>query len=244
MIAKEIKDGLYPIYKRLLTENTFEEDVCGFCVQWGENYPFNKKHTGLLFVGKAVNGWIDIKKNNDENDLKELFNIELGDGLLARKDQMKWVENTKPDDPHPYVNRSAFWRVIKTTTTDLYPTKEPWYSNIAWSNLYKVSGSKGGNPRVKLQKQQREYCFEILKKEIELLAPKYVIMFTSGWEEPFLYNLNGNKDPEVLAEKRWGEYETILYKIKGVNFIVSPHPQGKKQDIHVDALIKLINKDY
>lgn len=105
------------------------------------------------------------------------------DRIFARNDQIEWVNNLSGNTKGYNTRKSAFWRLIKKVAITYYPDK--WYSNNAWTNLYKIAPWKDCNPSRKLQNAQRKYCFELLKNEIEILSPKYVIMLTSGWEWPF-----------------------------------------------------------
>ena len=230
---KELKDSLLPLYKELLKGNSFE-DVCTFCLQWGEDFPADKK-TGILFVGKAVNGWI-----HDETDINVLFG-ETSDRIFARSDQMEWVSRLEGDEKYN-TNKSAFWRVIKRVSQHYYPN-EKWYSNVAWSNLCKIAPFKGGNPSDKLYYEQLKSCQKILSKEIEILSPKFVIMFTSGWEKDFMFFLNDNNHTKSVAKINWDGYETKLYKIKDTIFITTLHPQGKNETNHVEVLTNLM-KEY
>ncbi len=229
----EIKNNIFPIYERLFAENSFK-DICTFSLQWGNNFPF-ENNSGFLFIGKAVNGWVTNK-----TDVNKLFDINNPDRIFARNDQMEWVHNLSGNKNGYNTRKSAFWRVMKKIASINYPEK--WYSNVAWTNLYKIAPWKGGNPNKRLQKAQQKYCFELLEKEIEILSPKYVIMLTSGWEWPFLMCLNDNKKLNILSEKKWGKYKTYITEIIGVKFIISHHPQGKNERKHKDAIIELINE--
>ena len=232
-MTKEIKDGILPVYEKLLNKNTFT-NICTFAVQWGKNFPSENK-TGLLFIGKAVNGWV-----TNETNVEKLFDQENSDRIFARKDQMEWVDNLSGNTKGYNTRKSAFWRVIKKVAMSYYPQK--WYSNIAWSNLYKIAPWEGGNPNTKLQKVQQKYCFEILKKEIEVLSPDYIIMLTSGWEWPFLNYLNNSEKLNVLSEIKWNKYKTKLIEIDGTKFIISPHPQGKNESEHKQVICQLMNE--
>jgi len=229
MIDKEfIRQELIPLYEELLDNNSFGY-VLPFCIQWGENFP-SAKNEGILFIGRAVNGW-----DTYETDVNILFG-NSDERIFARDNQMKWVSTGEGCQGYNS-KRSAFWRVIKEITQNFYP-KDDWYSYVAWSNLYKLN--QGGNPKAKLRYEQFDTCKRILKKEIEIFSPKFVVMLTSNWERYFLTFLNDNKNPECELTKNWG-FETRLYKINGVVYIVSPHPQGKKENPHVEAIFNLIN---
>lgn len=226
----ELKEVLKPLYKKLLNEVTFE-DICTFCVQWGPKFP-KENNTGLLFIGKAVNGWV-----NDETDVDVLFG-DSDNRVFDRKDQMVWVNNAEGGESYN-TKKSAFWRVVKRISAKYYP--EDWYTNIAWSNLCKIAPFSQGNPSDKLYYEQLESCQQILSREIEILSPKVVIMFTSGWEKDFLNYLNDNNELQSQSTIEWDGYKTQLYVIKGTKFIVSQHPQGKAEDKHVDAILNLID---
>ena len=210
------------------------ETDTAFVMNWGENFP-TERNTGILFVGKAVNGWA---KKEDQSFEK----------LFARKDQMKWVEDLWNSKDNYVTKKSAFWRVIKGIITNYDKTINPWYSYIAWSNLYKMSPNNskgGGNPSKKEKDNQLALCRKILQKEIEILSPKYVILLTSGWESKtgFLWYLNGKQHTIHLEEITWGGKNKIrVYKINDTLFITSVHPQGKNEDEHVKQIINILNK--
>ncbi len=232
-IEVELRTELKPLYKKLLNDNTFD-DICSFCVQWGENFPL-EKHKGILFVGKAVNSW-----KNNETDVDVLFG-DSDDRIFNRDDQMQWVHDLEGSNDIYNTKKSAFWRVIKQVSSCYFPSK--WYSHVAWSNLCKLAPfSKGGNPNDTLYYEQLDSCQKILMKEIEILSPQAVVMLTSGWEKDFIFFLNDNTEPKSEITIEWYGYSTKLYRIKGVNYIVSQHPQGKGEDKHVDAIIELISK--
>ncbi len=234
MTTEEIKKIIFPIYENLFKDISLK-DICSFCFQWGKDYPFGK-NSGFLFIGKAVNGWI-----TNETDLAKLFDLTNPDRIFARKDQIEWVNNLSGNTKGYNTRKSAFWRLIKKVSETYYPEK--WYSNIAWTNLYKIAPWGGGNPNRKLQNAQRKYCFELLKKEIEILSPKYVIMLTSGWEWSFIKFLNNNEEICFVGEKKWGKYKTSMIEINGIKFIISHHPQGKNEKNHQKAIVELIKEN-
>ena len=236
-ISERLKDSIKPIYKKIFEENKLE-NVCTFCMQWGENYP-NTNNKKLLFVGKAVNGWI-----TDDQNVENMFDKNNPDRIFDREDQMEWVNNLSGNTEGGYnTKKSAFWRIIKEVAEKYY--RDNWYSYIAWSNLYKIAPYEGGNPSEKLKKQQQQYCFDLLEKEIAILSPEYVIFLTSGWEQLFINQLKKEKNPNVLSKKQWGKgkFNTALLEIEGIKYITSPHPQGKKEREHTDVITELINEN-
>lgn len=228
-----LKSRLKPLYENLISKLNFKSGLYPFCIQWGSDFP-KEKNTGILFVGKATNGWL---KSSSDVDL--LFG-DSKDSIFARKDQMKWVSNLENNNDGYNTRKSAFWRIIKATTETLYPKKE-WYSIIAWSNLYKISFEKG-NPNEKLKLAQKEYCKKILEEEINILSPKYVVFLTSGWDKVFLKHLNEGTDPIQENSILWNEkYYSKSYTINNVTYISTKHPQGKNEEKHVKVITELIN---
>jgi len=226
-----LKEKLIPLYEELLNGITLKEKLCTFCVQWGDKFPI-EKNEGVLFVGKAPNGWTTTSRN---------INVLFGDSkskIFAREDQMEWVHRLEGDVKNN-TRTSAFLRVMKQITKSI-SEEGLWYSKIAWSNLYKVSFEKG-NPNAKLKKEQLKLCKKILESEINILSPKYVIFLSSGWENEFLYYLNNSTSNKSVCKVQWGNnYETKGYLISGRIYITSQHPQGKKEKEHIDAILKII----
>lgn len=231
--SDELFKKLYPIYNKLFDENQLK-NICTFCVQWGKNFP-QKENTGILFVGKAVNGWI-----TNETSVDKLFSYSNDEKIFNRLDQMTWVENLSGNNKGYNTRKSAFWRVVKKVSINFY--YQDWHSNIAWSNLYKIAPWSGGNPNKGLRNIQTLYCQDLLKKEIEVLSPKFVVMLTSGWENFFLKYLTNNIKIKELESIVWSGYVTKLYKIDNVYYITSFHPQGKNEYEHVKAICDLIKK--
>ena len=224
-----LKEKLLPRYENLLRKVEDVPNVGVFCAQWGAEY---KQGEGMLFVGKATNGCANLK------DISVLFD-ENGEGIFARKDQMTWVTDNEGNTQYN-TRKSAFWRVIKGVVIELFTTKL-WNEQIAWSNLYKIAPVEKGNPNAKLQKIQRDLCIEILKTEIEVLQPKYVIFLTSGWEWFLVNKLFTDTDIIKTETVKWGKYSTTVKKTNsGIMYIFSPHPQGKKELEHIKAITGVI----
>lgn len=130
--------------------------------------------------------------------------------------------------------------MIKAVSSHFYPNN--WSSYVAWSDVCKVAPFEGGNPSDSLYYAQIEDCEEIFKVEVKALSPKAIIFFTGyGWAKDILVSLNGGREPQPEDSKVWGGgYKSVVYKIKGVSYIVSEHPQGKPEVEHAAALIKII----
>ncbi len=231
-ISVRLKEKIFPIYKDLLEKGDYSKDKCIFAVQWGKEYP-KENNSGLLFVGKAVNGWTKIDTNIDS-----LFDKKTNNRIFDRNDQIEWVHNNWGNKDGYNTKRSAFWRLIVKVAETYY--SDNWYKKIAWSNLYKIAPENGGNPSNKIKDSQREICIKLLKEEIKVLAPEYVIMLASGWEAPFIESIKKGKEYKTINSHKWDKYETTLLEIDKVKYIISCHPQGKNENKHKKAIIELM----
>lgn len=217
----------------ILSDIGFSYSKAFFCMQWGRNFP-ESEHAGILFVGRATNGWI-----TDEEDIDVLFG-NTADRIFNRDDQMQWVENSEGNNNGYNSRRSAFWRVIKRVSEYYYP--EDWSSYIAWSNVCKVAPFNGGNPNNELYYAQLETCLKILEIEIEQLSPRIIVFLTGeNWVQDFLSYLNHENYDQAIECKSWGEYKSTAYLIKNTIMICSEHPQGKNENLHSKAIIDIIN---
>lgn len=227
-MQEELRNTLLPLYKSLLSKLNFSKEICSFCMQWGSKFP-NEENSGILFVGKATNGWI-----TNSREIEILFGLSENK-IFARDDQMIWVNNLENNKKGYNTRKSAFWRLIKQISQLEYG-KDEWYSKIAWSNLYKIS-CETGNPTGKLMNQQLDLCIKILEEEIRILNPKYVIFLTSGWEKAFVNHLIIDLPIDKKVNIKWGsKYDTSGYLINDKIYIITPHPQGKDEKKHLEAI--------
>ncbi len=80
-------------------------------------------------------------------------------------------------------------------------------------------------------------------KEIEILSPKIVVLFTNkDWGWKFLFHANGNNNPQLLLSKTWSNYSIDIYKIGNVYYLLTEHPQCKPEEVHADAIINIIQE--
>lgn len=231
-MKEELKKHLFPLYKNLLDKVKNENNIYTFCMQWGNKFPKESK-SGILFVGKATNGWV-----NNSTEIEELFGT-TEKRIFDRGDQMKWVNKLENNVKSYNTRKSAFWRVIKNVS-EIKNGDDEWFNKVAWSNLYKV-GPEKGNPSERLKKLQIEECKKILETEIKILSPKYVIFLSSGWEHSFLNYLINKAEKDNFKKIKWcNKYETKGFTINGINFITSVHPQGKNEKEHTKVIIEII----
>lgn len=230
-----LKEALKPLYVNLLHSiKDFNYSKAIFCVQWGKNFPV-EQNKGIIFVGRATNGWI-----TDSEDINVLFG-DNPDMIFNRNDQMEWVENLEGNKKGYNTRKSSFWRIIKNVSCHFYPDK--WYSHIAWSDVCKVAPWEGDNPNDALYYAQLQDCEQILQTEIKVLSPEVVVLLTGqSWAKDFLRYLNGNQNTKSIHKASWDNHECKVYKIGDVTYILSEHPQGKKEESHTKCLVDLINK--
>lgn len=186
-----------------------------------------------MVIGRACNGYITSSLN-----IHTLFGTSE-EAIVKRKDQMKWVEDCAGNKDGYNTNKSAFWRVTKRIAQKFYPND--WYSYIAWSNVCKIAPWKGGNPNNALYYAQLESCKKIFEEEVRQLSPKFVIMFTGkDWAKDFFLYLNKGKELKSIKELDWDKYKCHVYDINGTLFILTEHPQGKKEKVHAESIINFI----
>ena len=224
-----------PIYEEMLFPFEKKSSMTAFCCRCGKDFPQEKGH-GILFVGRVVNGG----RIKADIDLNEIFDQNYKDGI-------GWVEknmNQSSKQGKYNANNSAFWRTIKEITQNAYHIQNDWSSKIAWSNLYKVSPQKKGNPTSKQERLQFQYCEKILQTEIEILQPQFVIFLTSKNVTNFIhdnYGPTGNSIHSDLFIKSSKSNKYIkLYKIKDMYFITSYHPQGKPEKKQIKIISEMI----
>lgn len=226
-----LKTHLKPLYAKLIEcVSDFELEKAFFCMQWGKNFPLKTNH-GILFVGRATNGWDSW--TNDDITVDSVF-----DCIFNKFDQMQWVEDMEGDARYN-TNKSAFWRVTKQITKHYHPTN--WTSYIAWSNICKVAPGKEGNPNNALYEAQINVCHQIMQAEIEVLSPKIVLFLTGkNWALSTLRYLNHNEPTKSIKKFTWGDYECKAYEIDNVFYLLTEHPQGKPETAHVQCIIDLL----
>lgn len=230
-----LRAALKPLYSELMEAvRPFQNDergLCPFALQWGKEFP-KDEHEGILFVGRATNGWVSFS-----DDVDVLFG-EDDEAIFNRKDQMMWVHNLSGSSHGYNTRRSAFWRVIRGVSSAYYP--HPELAHVAWSNVTKVAPD-GANPGNALYYAQLDACKRILAKEIEILSPRYVVFLTGhGWAIDFLKGLNGDSAPTRILKEPWDGFFARSFEIGGRTFILSEHPQGKPEESHIAAICTII----
>ena len=215
-----LKEALKPLYETMLKdENISALSKCNYCCMApyvGSKFP-TTANDGIILYGRANNGW-----NTGIDDDYDTIYDKGSEGLTDYIDG----------------NRSPFFRVAGLAFSNYYG--EDWYEYTTYSNLYKVAPS-AGNPGTKICDYQWKYVADIFMKEIEILSPKIVVFFTNeDWGWKFLHYINNNENPQFLCSENWYKYRIDIYKIGDVYYLISEHPQGKPEQEHADAILRVI----
>jgi hypothetical protein len=78
------------------------------------------------------------------------------------------------------------WRTAHEVTDALVPGPEsPWFSRVAWANLYPISpGAYKGNPEGTLRQAQTTLAAEFLSTVVQALTPRLVLVLAG----PFIWS--------------------------------------------------------
>lgn len=148
-------------------------------------------------------------------------------------------------DELPEQLRRPFFNLIRHISEYFYP--EEWNSHIAWSNVCKVVPMTSGNPNNTLWYAQYSFMVDLIKKEIDVLSPKVVVLITGNtngpkWDAPLFENNNLKENKR--EEKEWSKDCTAtLYKKDGRLYIVTDRPECKPIREHADCIIEMIERN-
>ena len=249
-------------YERLLDplkERFWSSELTSAPLMVGEkynSYMFNEKPLRIMYVGRAMNGW-ETKWN--EGTTKELVEQVFSNSMDMKTISEGIVKDKCGNQIYNY-NQSQFWQLCRQLM-NLFGIEEYWSDYVAWTNLYKVSPMKSGNPENEIIKKTIKHCANILRREVSYLRPTHIIFVTdSWWYEPKGIDENAFKNiigVEVSNEEINNEnkVESIIVG-KGIseNFHFSPkvviikRPEGKKGTIKdqaqqiFNAFLELENK--
>lgn len=208
----------------------------------------------LLIVGRAINGnevtW-KARQMQDEAKRQEVVEkaahhwddrrldwvLKYWKQISVCKDCNESYSGRKPQCPkcrgtqtkRLYCTRtSAFWRVIRHVIRNIpFPKSlwDEWPNQVAWTNLYKISPSSGGNPTTSLRQVQHPYCEQVLLREIETWQPRR-ILFLSGydWMKHFCEGLG--IEGEKTEDAKFVQFTGTLAS-NGAKVVVGPHPQDR-----------------
>jgi hypothetical protein len=186
----------------------------------------------LLVIGRSVNGWVmpwtprQLREPSIRRSAVDWMrsNAEPVDGC-----RMGWVTDLWGAQEGYNAHTSAFWRVLRRIILS-GGADDHWSSQLAWTNLYKVSPAARGNPGAALQRAQRQSAIELLNLEVEQFAPRRVLALTGRWIGPFSDGLGLNLAP------RSGLVEGVGKK-GDCAWVVAKHPMLKPEDRFVGEVL-------
>jgi len=192
---------------------------------------------GLMVVGRAVNGWIDLWDLDKSNEVSALAQVARRSGEAAVKgDPLGWVlEQWRPATGGYNTAQSQFWQTTRRLVTSLEPGSEAdWPSRIVWTNLGKLAPWRGGNPGSRLLAIQRRQGPALLQAEVGELAPSRVVVFAGRWWfEPFATALG------LDVEWRSGLVEGVANET-GRRWVLAVHPMTRSPAAVADAVLAAI----
>ena len=187
----------------------------------------------LMVVGRAVNRWLkkslDLAAVDYESQAKKIYT----EARSKFRESLEWVTRKRLKNGY-CPGRSQFWSVTRRVAGQLLG--DTWYDQIAWSNLYKIAPSNGGNPGSVLRRGQRPAAQWLLSTELRSFLPRRVLFLTGQrWAEPFI-------DPEFRAIELTSANDGLLAGyLDQAAIVVAPHPQGHKLDRLAAAVTDAFN---
>lgn len=233
--VSELEKELRPLFLKMYSEIKNVDDYWLFCATWGKYFPSVAKQ-GILFYGRATNGWKDYCCCANADDI---FSF-----LFNRADQVEWMSyNTS----RPFVN------LIKHVAERYYPKQ--WNEHIAWSNVCKVAPNTTlGTPSLELWDEQYWHMVSMMEVELRILSPKVVIFITGTtagehWDSP-LFEIDKYKNLESMLTEQivWGiasngfPLTTKGGVVDDTIFIFTDRPEMRPIEPHANAIIELIEK--
>lgn len=244
---------LKPLYKDMIEnfEKEMNTEISNWylqCAQWGKEYPLETKKKGVLFYGRAVNGWEDTSY-----DVEKIFSSPYKD-LFNLPDQMEWMKSLS----------NPFRNVVKQVTLAFYPDNiDDWYQQIAWSNVSKIApwevytGRKDPNPNDEEWDAQYNGITKIMDAELQFFSPKVVVFITGltssstgKWDWPLF-------ETEHYKDVHYPDNDTIVWdhtkkgtpcsaqacKFNDIVFVRCDRPEFLDQIAESKAIVELIKKN-
>lgn len=240
----QLKDYYEKLIREIKESHNNEEKIAGLAPLVGSNYTSSRSK--LLVCGRAVNGWKSLDLSRSDADIYEMMcNIHPEDRVHGcelnwiKRSRLNWDNNIK--NGYNY-RKSSFWNgtrdVLKALEGGSEMAKKNWPSLLAWSNIYKISPAKTGNPNNELRRIQIPQCKVILQKEIELLQPKNILFITGDWGKNILHSLGIWPDYKSKNIVLFANTVTFLWKNKlTANVVVVIRPERQKRNKWVKDVI-------
>jgi hypothetical protein len=130
---------------------------------------------------------------------------------------MDWIDGHR-------VENSPFWRTAHEVADALTPATSPWYSRVAWANLYPVAPNEyKGNPEGILGSVQTGPTALLVDAKIDSVDPGLVLVLAGPFIWPFVESLN-------LGElNRMAAPFTFVGRRQGRPWISGMHPGGAQR---------------
>jgi hypothetical protein len=161
---------------------------------------------GVLAVGQAVYGWVTDWAPADAASASGRAAIlpDTKATFAELDDPMSWIAGHR-------VENSPFWRTVHEVTNALVPdANHPWYSRVAWANLYPIAPNDyKGNPGGPLRDVQTKPAALFLDALVDALDPRVVLVLAGPFIWPFveplgLSELERAEPPFTLVGRRRG----------------------------------------
>lgn len=174
----------------------------------------------VLVIGQAVFGWIPSWRAEYLSTVAGMEEVlaETQRACYERPDPMDWIVENR-------VRSSPFWRTVRLTIERLYPgSPSPWYSHVAWANLYPVARNDvKGNPDGTLREVQTRPAAKLVDAVARALEPDLTLVLAGTLWWPFR---------ESLAVTGLLEVQRPLLSAgrrEGRPWIIGMHPAGAQR---------------
>ena len=174
----------------------------------------------VLVIGQAVFGWIPswhASRLSTPAGVDEIL-AETQLACYERQDPMDWIVENR-------ARASPFWRTVRLTMEGLHPDSTlPWFSHVAWANLYPVARNDiKGNPDGTLRDVQTRPAAELVDAIARALDPDLTLVLAGTFWWPFTERL-------ALTDSLVAERPLLcLGRRHGQPWIIGMHPGGAQR---------------
>lgn len=201
--------------------------------QVGKSY-FDDRYR-IVFVGKNARGSIRVPGEELAEELAQHGFIDA----TCEADQ--WIGDT----------RSAYWSYTAAIVEELFGNIDVGWERVAFTNLVKCNNSMDVDTTTA---KTASHCLDelgVVWKEIELLEPNHIIMFT-GWDydtyiDRYLGNFDGNDEtrrdhqiPNGGKMMLWWERHCVTRSGRKFKILRTSHPERQKKESFVNQIVQWI----
>jgi len=146
----------------------------------------------VMFFGQETNGWLNLDYQN-LNSIEEAMN----------RYKRFWI-----DKKSKYSNSGTFMQVLNKFQNMLDTNRV----SCIWNNIIKIGKKdKKGTPTKSLIEWQQNW-FEIIKKEVELLKPDFLIFFTGPNYDKYIKRTFGEFTKSEVINRNTREIAKLTFK--------------------------------